>query len=156
MIREGFAEHVISQIIDGEAIDLAHDHPIGVDQNRSVIDHLLDLFLDQIHPVDLLLNGLIHMFLLTTSLPSFSSPVVGLPQEVGDEVKACRKLLLPSRHSHPILHHRGDPRLVEGLQFLLVADLPNKRGILVDLSVSLFITGVEVCFDLENLLKIIV
>src|SRR5438046_9163445 len=53
----GPAKRVVTEVVDGEAVDLAGDRSSHVDLDRAVVDELLDAVFDQIRAVDLLVDG---------------------------------------------------------------------------------------------------
>ena len=53
----GLAESELAHIVDRQAVDLADDRALGIDQDAALLDHLLDLVLDQADPFETLQHG---------------------------------------------------------------------------------------------------
>ncbi len=152
----GLSEGIIPQIVNGKPIHLANHGPIRVDHDHSIIDHLLNLILHEIDPVDPLLDRLLHVDFTNVLASILCRPVTGFPQDIGEQVKPGGQFLLPSRDPHPILHHSCHTGPIKRLQFLLVANLMDQRGILANGFLVLIHHRIEIGFNLEDLLEFIV
>ncbi|MBA7677676.1 hypothetical protein ES703_85936 [subsurface metagenome] len=90
----GLAEAIVSQGEHGESVHLAHLLPLGLDEDDVPFDHLVDPFLDEVRPVDLLLQRLADVLPGDQLGALFDGVEVGLPDDVGHRGELGRHLRL--------------------------------------------------------------
>jgi len=150
----GTAEAVVSQIVNGQSVDLTHPGPIHVDHEDAVSNELADLRLQKAQAIDSLRHRPIHVLLpdhVTRGLPS---PVGGLPDQVGDVAESCAQLALTSGQSHTLLHHRRHRLAIEGRELLFLGHAAHELRIALHGVIAAIHDGIEIRLHLEYLSEI--
>ena len=151
------AEHELAHVVDRQAVDLADDGPLRVDEDGPFLDHLLDLVLDQADPLEPLGDGLLDVLAPDGRPSGLAGPVARFADDVGDDVEAGRQLPLAAGDAGRVLDQgRRCPSLSKRQQAVLVADLLDEPDVVREGLLVLGHLRIELGLDLEDLLEVLV
>ena len=102
-------EGIFPHVIDCQAVHLPDNGVRGVDHDRAVEDHLLELLFREPDPLDPFVDRLPDVLVRHDRLTLLGRPVIRLAEDVGDKIKSRRDLVLPSGQPDAVFRHRGDP-----------------------------------------------
>ena len=125
-------EAVVAEVVHGEAVHLADARAGRLHEDQPFADVLAEPPLLDAHAPRLGLDGLEDVLPPDPLGPVAARGVVRLAHEVGHAAEAHRQAPAPARLAHPLLGHRGEARAVEVEEALLLRELLEEGGVVVE------------------------
>ncbi len=115
------AERKIADIVHRQSVHLRDDGAGNIDHEGALGEQLLNALIDQVRPVDLFIQGLVHMRRRHDPAPGLFRPVGRLAHQVRKFAEAERELVLFFGKSHGVVHDSGDGAPVKGEQAVILS-----------------------------------
>ena len=154
-MRGGAAEAEVPQVVHREAVDLSHHVTGNVNHNGAFGDQPPYLFLNQVEPVELLVQGLFHVVARNPRVSFFAGPVVGLNEQVLEQAEPRGQFGLVGHQPGPVLYYASYPAAVAMKQALSVASAMNKPKVIAHAVGCQVYLGVELGLHLEHLPEVL-
>ena len=150
----GVPEPVITQVINGQPVQLSDAGSVNIDHDYPVADQLTDLRLHETQAIYTLRYGSIDVLLPNHFITRLARPKAGLADQVRDIAESRAQLVLAAGKPNALLHHRRYRSGIEGWDLLLVGHPGHELRVALHRLIVTFHDAIEVGLDLEDLAEV--